>query len=99
MSRQLDMLEASNQKDASQMTINAAALNEIYADLYTIVGAEKVAQIFKQQAGIQVTFPTHLYNRQKLIPIIKAEYNGHNSRELARTYGYSERWVKRMLRD
>jgi len=80
------------------MTIKVAALNSIYADLYEIVGPENVEKIFRQQKGIQVTFPTHLYNRTKLIPIIRQEAADHNVRELARTYGYSERWVRRMLK-
>jgi hypothetical protein len=80
------------------MPIKVAALNSIYADLYEIVGPENVEKIFKQQRGIQVTFPTHLYDRTKLVPIIRLEARTHNVRELARTYGYSERWVRRVLK-
>ncbi|MFC6164691.1 Mor transcription activator family protein [Lactiplantibacillus dongliensis] len=80
------------------MPIKVAALNSIYADLYEIVGPENVEKIFRQQRGIQVTFPTHLYDRTKLVPIIRMEAQNYNVRELARMYGYSERWVRRVLK-
>ncbi|AVK61171.1 hypothetical protein C5Z25_05065 [Lactobacillus sp. CBA3605] len=77
------------------MAIEVAALSEIYAELYPLIGEEGTRAIHQQERGAQVTFPSHFYDRVRLVPILKQAYNVH---ELANRYGYSERWIRRAVK-
>ena len=49
--------------------------------------------------GQQITFPIHLFNARRLQTNVIREYDGTNIRELAKKYGYSEKTVRRMIKD
>ena len=49
--------------------------------------------------GQQVTFPVHLFNAKRIQKSVIKEYDGTNIRELAKRDGYSEKTVRRMIKD
>ena len=73
--------------------------NEVYREICSAVGLDGAIAIYQMYKGQQITFPIHLFNAKRIqISIIK-EYDGSNIRELAKRYGYSEKTVRRMIKD
>ena len=44
-----------------------------------------------------MTFPIKFLSKEYVREQILNQYNGKNVRELARNYGYSERWIREIL--
>ena len=53
-------------------------------------------QIYK---GMQITVPTRLFNPEYVKKQIPIEYDGTNIKQLAKKYGYSEKTIRRMIKD
>ncbi|KJW13995.1 Mor transcription activator family protein [Levilactobacillus spicheri] len=79
--------------------IDVAALHQFYHGLSELVGVEDMVKIYQQYKGMQITIPTHLYDRKLAAKRVATEYNGHNQQFLARKYGYSQKWVQRILHE
>jgi len=79
------------------MTIQVALLQETYAQLYDLLGAELTQEVFDLYRGRQISFPMRLYDRQKVAQRLVQEYNGHNLPELTRRYDYSQRWIRQII--
>lgn len=74
-------------------------LNGAYSDLATLLGIEAVLKIHSAYRGQQVTFPVQLFSKEFLKKQIFEEYNGHNVKQLATKYGYSEKWIRKILKE
>lgn len=79
--------------------IDVAALNTFYRGIAELLGTEAMLKLHAQYRGMQITIPIHLYDRQLVAQVLSQQYNGHNNYELARKYGYSQRWVTKALRN
>lgn len=79
--------------------IKPEQLAEIYRDMSEIVGIEKTVLIYSAFKGQQVSFPLHLFSAEYIKSCIKSEYNGSNIKQLARKFGYSERWVREIIKN
>lgn len=69
----------------------------IYKDIAEILDVDSAYRIFKELRGQQVCFPQRFYDSNKVKEIVKSKYTGHNAKELAKTYGYSERRIRQFL--
>lgn len=67
-------------------------LHPVYAELFDVVGRDAALKIYQYYRGSVIQFPVHLYAGEALIKAVRAS-NG-SSRDLARQFGYSERWVR-----
>lgn len=74
-------------------------LNGIYKDMAEVLGIEVILKIYQNYKGLQVTFPTRLLSKEYVIEEVNKEYNGKNLKQLAIKYSYSERWLRKMLKD
>jgi len=74
-------------------------LNSLYRDIAELVGKENAKLLFEEYRGQQITFPVEFYSKEFIYNCIKAEFDGTNIRELARKYNYSERSVRRILKN
>lgn len=74
-------------------------LNEVYREISEKVGIDSAIVIYQMFKGQQITFPVHLFNSKRIQHSIIKEYDGSNIRDLARKYGYSEKTVRRMIKD
>ena len=74
-------------------------LNDIYREISEKVGLDVAIEIYQMYKGQQITFPVHLFNSKRIQHSIIREYNGTNIRILARKYGYSEKTIRRMIKD
>lgn len=79
--------------------IQKEQLNGIYKDMAEILDIQVVLKLYENYKGLQVTFPIRLLSNEYIKKSVHKEYNGNNSKELARKYEYSERWVKKMIKD
>lgn len=74
-------------------------LNAVYKDIGKELGLETALRIYNMFKGTQVTFPTRLLSTEFLRSVIKEEYSGGNAKQLALKYGYSERSIKRIIKE
>ena len=73
--------------------------NAVYKELSEIVGLDATLKIYLRFKGQQITFPVRLYNPQVIQSSVVKEFNGTNVAALARKYEYSERTIRRMIKD
>ena len=73
--------------------------NDIYREISEIVGLEATLKIYLRFKGQQVSFPVRLYNSQMIQQSVIKEYDGTNIANLAQKYDYSEKTIRRMIKD
>ena len=73
--------------------------NNIYKEISEMVGLDATLKIYLRFKGQQVSFPVRLYNPQMIQQSVIKEYDGTNIAELAKKYDYSEKTIRRMIRD
>ena len=73
--------------------------NDIYKEIGNVLGLDAAITIYQMYKGQQITFPVHLFNTKRIQKSVIKEFDGTNVRELAKKYGYSEKTVRRMIRD
>ena len=74
-------------------------LNGIYVELAGILGFDVVLKIYQEFRGQQINFPVRLFSQQYIVDQIIENHDGNNIKALATRYGYSERWIRQILRD
>lgn len=74
-------------------------LNNVYRDIADQLGMDTAIEIYKMFKGQQICFPVRLFNPSRIQQIIVQEYNGSNIRELAKRYDYSEKSVRRIIKE
>ena len=73
--------------------------NDIYKEISEIVGLEATLKIYLRFKGQQVSFPVRLYSPHLIQQSVIKEWDGTNIAELAQKYDYSEKTIRRMLKD
>ncbi len=73
--------------------------NEVYKEICSEMGLDAAMKIYRLFKGQQITFPVHLFNSKRIRHSIIKEYDGANIRELSKKYGYSEKTLRRMIRE
>lgn len=79
--------------------INVNGLNDVYKDLCDLVGVDNMQKLYAQYKGFQISFPMRLYSKEYVHQVVKKEYNGSNTKALARKLGYSERWIRKIVEE
>lgn len=79
--------------------IKGEYLNGSYSELAGVVGIDAVLKIHSKFRGTQIFLPVELFSKEFIVKQIIDEYNGHNVRELAIKYSYTEKWIKKILKD
>jgi len=68
------------------------ALFPIYQELSDLIGEKNMLKVYGYWRGSQFSLPMRLYDSKKLRPILKK--SRASNKDLARLYGYSERWIR-----
>ncbi len=79
--------------------IKAAHLNGAYAEIAAILGVEAAVKLHSRYRGTQISFPVELLSREYIFEQINEEYDGTNVRELATKYGYTEKWIRKIVKN
>lgn len=71
----------------------------IYKEIADSAGIETAILMHKNFQGQQIAFPKKLYKTAYIIEEIKEKYDGKNIRKLASEYGYTERWLRKLIKE
>ena len=74
-------------------------LNTVYKEIADSLGMDIAMDIYKMYKGQQITFPMRFFNPISIRGMIIKEYDGTNIKSLATKYNYSEKTVRRIIRD
>ena len=74
-------------------------LNNVYRDIADQLGMDTAMEIYKMFKGQQICFPVRFFNPTQIQQIIVKEYDGTNIRALALKYNYSEKTIRRIIKD
>lgn len=81
------------------MKKEADLYNTIYKEISELIGLDATLKLYLHFKGQQVNFPIRLYNPHLIQKNVIKEFDGTNIAELAHKYDYSERTIRRMIRD
>ena len=76
---------------------NPSDFSGVYQDMVENLGVEVTKRVHKYYNGQQVTFPMRLYSKKYVLERLK-EYDGANLKALSRELGYSERWLRHLIK-
>ncbi|WP_261806456.1 Mor transcription activator family protein [Lapidilactobacillus luobeiensis] len=79
------------------MNIKEEALQQSYKRLSELVGPELMLKIYEEYRGTQLSLPMKLYDREAVIAAVQREYPRHSVKQLADQYGYSQRWIQKII--
>lgn len=74
-------------------------LNTVYKEIADNLGMDTAMDIYKMFKGLQISFPVRFFNPTRIQQIIIQEYDGTNIKTLATKYNYSEKTIRRIIRD
>ena len=78
---------------------NTELLNSVYKEIADRLGIDTAKEIYQLFKGQQICFPVRFFNPAGMHKIIIKEYNGKNIKTLAVKYNYSEKTIRRIIRD
>ena len=79
--------------------ISENVFNAVYNDISEAFGVDVALQMYQTYKGMQISFPTRLFNPDYVKNQVPIEYDGKNIKELAKKYGYSEKTIRRMVKE
>ena len=79
--------------------IKCEYLNGVYSELAGLLGIEAVLKIHSAYRGQQITFPVELFCKEYIKKQIVDNYDGCNIKQLATKYCYSEKWIRKILKE
>lgn len=74
-------------------------LNAVYREISEKLGMDTAMEVYQMFKGQQINFPVRFFNPVRIQQIIVQEYDGTNIRTLAIKYNYSEKTVRRIIKD
>ena len=78
---------------------NSELLNAVYKEIGEKLGMDTAMNIYQMFKGQQINFPVRFFNPNKIQELIIQEYDGTNVRTLAIKYNYSEKTIRRIIKD
>lgn len=93
-----DMLKSSHEVfEMSQYNINL--FHKVYKEISEELGIETALTIHQMFKGTQVSFPVRFLDSQCVKEMIVKEYDGTNIKMLAKKYDYSEKTIRRIIKE
>ena len=87
-------------KEVIQMAENDSdLLNAVYREISEKLGVDTAMEIYQMFKDPQINFPVQFFNPARIQQIIVKEYDGTNIRTLTIKYNYSEKTVRRIIKD
>ena len=79
--------------------IKCDCLRGVYNDIANLLGIDAALELHTAFRGQQISFPVQLFTDEFIHSQIISEYNGSNVKQLATKFGYSEKWIRKILKD
>lgn len=87
-------------KEVMQMAeSDSELLNSVYKEISEKLGMDTAMEIYRMFKGQQISFPIRFFNPEMIKRNIVQEYDGTNIRTLAIKYSYSEKSVRRIIKE
>ena len=87
-------------KEVMRMAVSdPELLNAVYKEISEKLGMDTAMSIYQMFKGQQISFPVRFFNPEKIQQIVVQEYDGTNIRTLAIKYNYSEKSIRRIIKD
>lgn len=74
-------------------------LNNVYREISEKLGMNTAMEIYRMFKGQQISFPQRFFNPARIQEAIVTEYDGTNVRMLAIKYNYSEKTIRRIIKE
>lgn len=74
-------------------------LNTVYKEISEKLGMDTAMELYQMFKGQQINFPVRFFNPTQIQKIIVREYDGTNVRTLAVKYNYSEKTIRRIIKE
>ncbi len=87
------------EKGEDEMEKNPEQYGGIYKELADLLGDAAVIRIWKNYAGLSVTFPMRLYSREYIREYIREHCDSMKPSEIGRLLGLSERRVRQLIHE
>lgn len=71
----------------------------IYQELIDLLGTQAVSKLYSNFRGQQIVLPMRLYTKEYVLNELKRRYDGKNLGILALEFGYTERYLRTLLKD
>lgn len=84
--------------DINEKELDPECLCGVYAEIAALLDIEAAMKLHNRFRGTQVSFPIELLGREYVFAQIRREYDGTNVRELATKYGYTEKWIRKIVK-
>jgi len=78
--------------------MKSSHFHTIYEKFALLLGVDAALKIYNEFRGQMINFPTKLFSQEFVINQIVNDYDGENVKSLATKYGFSERWVREILK-
>ena len=70
----------------------------VYQEMVDLFGPQFVAKLYANYRGQQVVFPMRLYTKEYVAEVLKERYDGTNLKALALEFGYTERYLRTIIK-
>ena len=74
-------------------------LNSVYKEVCETLGMDVAMEIYRLFKGQQINFPVRFFNPDQIRKCILQEFDGTNIKTLAIKYSYSEKTIRRMIKE
>lgn len=80
---------------------NGQTLNGVYEAMSEIIGFDNVVKLYENFRGSQINFPTKLFSKEFVLQEALKTYDGTSKsiNMIAIKYSYSERTIRKLLKD
>ena len=75
----------------------AEALNDIYLELFELIGREAMLKLFKHYRGDKIDMPMRLYRPEYIADLAKQVTDRRERAKIARAAGYSAKMIEGLL--
>ena len=84
--------------DIDMQKLDSNCFHGAYRDICELLGQKAALALHEHYAGQLVSFPKKLLADSFVHEAIYREYNGTNALELAKKYGYTVSWVRKVVK-
>lgn len=74
-------------------------LNSVYKEISEKLGIDTAMEIYQMFKGQQINFPVRFFSPTRIQQMIVEEYDGTNVHTLAVKYNYSEKTIRRIVKE